>query len=64
MSAYREYRRLKEDHKKFEGQYMKRDAEALKQYLERRNVPERIPRILHRMERPQQNYVRDDRRME
>lgn len=35
MSAYREYRRLKEDHKKFEGQYMKRDAEALKQYLER-----------------------------
>lgn len=36
MSAYREYRRLKEDHKKFEGQYMKRDAEALKQYLERR----------------------------
>ena len=36
MSAYREYRRLKEDHKKFEGQYMKRDAEALEQYLERR----------------------------
>lgn len=36
MSAYREYRRLKADHKKFEGQYMKRDAEALKQYLERR----------------------------
>ncbi len=36
MSAYREYRRLKEDHKKFEGRYMKRDAEALKQYLERR----------------------------
>ena len=35
MSAYREHRRLKEDHKKFEGQYMKRDAEALKQYLER-----------------------------
>lgn len=35
MSAYREHRRLEKDHKKFEGQYMKRDAEALKQYLER-----------------------------
>lgn len=36
MSAYRERRRLEKDHKKFEGQYMKRDAEALEQYLERR----------------------------
>lgn len=36
MSAYREHRRLEKDHKKFEGQYMKRDAEALEQYLERR----------------------------
>lgn len=36
MSAYREHRRLKQDHKKFEGQYMKHDAEALEQYLERR----------------------------
>ena len=35
MSAYREHRCLEKDHKKFEGQYMKRDAEALKQYLER-----------------------------
>ena len=35
MSAYREHRRLEKDHKKFEGQYMKRDAEALEQYLER-----------------------------
>ena len=36
MSAYRENRRLEKDHKKFEGQYMKCDAEALEQYLERR----------------------------
>ena len=36
MSAYREYRRLKQDHKKFEGRYMKCNAEALEQYLDRR----------------------------
>lgn len=36
MSTYREHRRLEKDHKKFEGRYMKCDAEALEQYLERR----------------------------
>ena len=36
MSAYREHRRLKQDHKKFEGRYMKCNAEALEQYLDRR----------------------------
>lgn len=36
MSAYREHRRLEKDHKKFEGRYMKCNAEALEQYLDRR----------------------------
>lgn len=64
MSAYREHRRLKEDHKKFEGQYMKRDSRGAETVSGTPEMSERISGILQRMERTQRKYVRDDRRME
>ena len=64
MSAYREHRRLEKDHKKFEGQYMKRDARGAETVSGTPEMPERISGILQRMERTQRKYVRDDRRME